>query len=135
MGRRFRARGTCAGSTTLNDWASPPIDSGLHSLAVTALTPGRAVLFVRRSMDDRRKLEHQIDLATRAAALASDQTTVQRFGKFAEELRQKLRQIGRHPKVRSRAYELWEESGRPPHRDLEFWLEAERQIKEKRKQD
>ena len=39
----------------------------------------------------------------------------------------------RRPKVRSRAYELWEEGGRPPSQDIEFWLEAERQIKEKTK--
>lgn len=91
------------------------------------------MLLVRRPMDEQRKIEHQIDLATRAAALASDRTTVQRFRTFAEELRQKLRQMVRHPKVRSRAYELWEEAGRPLHRDLEFWIEAERQIKEDRK--
>ena len=89
------------------------------------------MLLLRRGVDEQRKIEHQIDVATRAAALASDRTTVQRFRKFAEELRQKLRQVVRHPKVRSRAYELWEKGGRPLHRDLEFWLEAERQIKEK----
>jgi hypothetical protein len=28
-----------------------------------------------------------------------------------------------------RAYELWEQNGRPADRDLEFWLQAESEIK------
>nr|WP_249811460.1 DUF2934 domain-containing protein [Bradyrhizobium sp. 149] len=40
----------------------------------------------------------------------------------------------RRGKVRARAYELWEEAGRPADRDVEFWLEAERQIEEEREQ-
>ena len=36
------------------------------------------------------------------------------------------------PQTRARAYELWERAGRPSDRGLEFWLEAERQIKEER---
>ena len=37
-------------------------------------------------------------------------------------------------KVRARAYELWEQAGRPAGRELEFWLEAERQIEDEREE-
>ena len=79
-------------------------------------------------MDEKDKIEHQIELATRAAGLFRDETIVQRLTNFADELRQRLLQMMRRPKVRARAYELWEQAGHPPDRDLEFWLEAERQI-------
>jgi len=77
-------------------------------------------------------MEHQIELATRVAELSHDETMVQRLRNFSEELRQKLAHMMRRPKVRARAYQLWEEAGHPPERDLEFWLEAERQIEEER---
>ncbi|MCK1654732.1 DUF2934 domain-containing protein [Bradyrhizobium sp. 149] len=85
-------------------------------------------------MDEQQKIEHQIELATRAASLVKDESTVQRFRSFAEELKQKLLRMMRRGKVRARAYELWEEAGRPADRDVEFWLEAERQIEEEREQ-
>ena len=40
----------------------------------------------------------------------------------------------RRGKVRARAYELWEQAGRPAGRELEFWLEAERQIEDEREE-
>lgn len=83
-------------------------------------------------MDEQQKIEHQIELATRAAALVKDETTVQRFRSFAEELRRKLLRMMRRGQVRARAYELWEQAGRPVDRELEFWLEAERQLDEER---
>ncbi|MBR0955354.1 DUF2934 domain-containing protein [Bradyrhizobium canariense] len=85
-------------------------------------------------MDERQKIEHQIELATRAAALVKDETTVQRFRNFAEELKQKLLRMMRRGKVRARAYEIWEQAGRPVDREVEFWLEAERQIEDEREQ-
>lgn len=39
---------------------------------------------------DEQKTEHQIELATRAAALVKDETTGHRFRSFAEELKRKL---------------------------------------------
>ncbi|WP_247499881.1 DUF2934 domain-containing protein [Bradyrhizobium sp. 149] len=86
------------------------------------------------AVDEQQKIEHQIELATRAASLVKDESTVQRFRSFAEELKQKLLRMMRRGKVRARAYELWEEAGRPADRDVEFWLEAERQIEEEREQ-
>lgn len=86
----------------------------------------RAVLAV----DEQQKIEHQIELATRAASLVKDETTIQRFRSFAEEMSRKLLRMMRRGKVRARAYELWEQAGRPADRDLDFWLEAERQIED-----
>lgn len=86
------------------------------------------------AVDEQKKLEHQIELATRAAALVKDETTGHRFRSFAEELKRKLRRMMRRGQVRARAYELWEQSGQPSNRELEFWLEAERQIEEEREE-
>jgi hypothetical protein len=32
--------------------------------------------------------------------------------------------------IRKRAHELWEAAGRPANKDQDFWLEAERQLKD-----
>ena len=85
--------------------------------------------------EEQKKIEHQLELATRAAAYISDETTANRLRKFAHGLKQKLLEMVRRPKVRARAYELWEQAGRPPERDLEFWLEAEKQFKEEREHE
>lgn len=82
------------------------------------------------AVDEQQKIEHQIELATRAASLVKDETTVDRFRSFAEEMSRKLLRMMRRGKVRARAYELWEQAGRPADRDLDFWLEAERQIED-----
>jgi hypothetical protein len=81
-------------------------------------------------MNQREKIEHQLELATRVAGTIKDESTVQRLLNFADELRQKLRQMIRRPQVRARAYGLWEEAGRPIGRDVEFWLEAERKLED-----
>ena len=86
------------------------------------------------ALDEQKKIEHQIELATRAAALVKDETTGHRFRSFAEELKRKLLRMMRRGQVRARAYELWEQAGRPAGRELEFWLEAERQLEEKREE-
>jgi hypothetical protein len=82
-------------------------------------------------MDEKEKIEHQVELATRVAGILKDESTVQRLRNFADELRQKLRRMMRRPQVSARAYELWEEAGRPSGRDVDFWLEAERQVRER----
>jgi hypothetical protein len=85
-----------------------------------------------RVMDDkeREKLQHQAELAARIAEVIKDEGTAQRLKNFAQDIGQKLVRLMRRSKVRTRAYELWEAAGRPPDRDLEFWLEAERQVRE-----
>ncbi len=81
-------------------------------------------------MEERRKLEHQIALATRAAASTRDETTASRLRHFADQLRRKLiPSPSRRSQITARAYQLWEQAGRPSGRDLDFWLEAEREIR------
>jgi hypothetical protein len=82
---------------------------------------------------ERARLQHQAELAARVAEAIKDESTARRLKNFAEEVRQKLLRLLRRSKVRARAYELWEAAGRPPDRDLEFWLEAEQQISEEQR--
>lgn len=80
-------------------------------------------------MDDRKKLEHQIALATRPTADTRDENTAIRLRRFADQLRRKLfASPSRRPEVTARAYELWEQAGRPSGRDVDFWLQAEREL-------
>jgi hypothetical protein len=79
-------------------------------------------------MDDRKKLEHQIALAARTAAYTRDENTASRLRQFADQLRRKLfPSSSRRSQIAARAYQLWEQAGRPAGRDLEFWLQAERE--------
>jgi hypothetical protein len=88
---------------------------------------------------DPRKLEHQIELAERAASIVKDEPTAQRFISFALQLRQSLQKAlvarRRRQKIRARAYELWERAAKPSGRDLEFWLQAERELEIDRQGD
>ena len=78
------------------------------------------------------ELQREIERASRLASAVSDQTTYQRLRQFVEELKQNLqrRSAARRSKeaIRARARELWEASGCPPGRDLEFWLKAEEEL-------
>ncbi len=80
------------------------------------------------------ELQREIERASRLAFIVGDQATYQRLKKFVEELKQNLqRRLGARPlneAVRARARELWEASGCPRDRDLEFWLKAEREFRE-----
>jgi hypothetical protein len=51
------------------------------------------------SMDERAKIEHQIELATRAAEYFRDETVVQRFRNFADQMRQRLARMLWRPKA------------------------------------
>ncbi|OKO67286.1 DUF2934 domain-containing protein [Bradyrhizobium sp. NAS96.2] len=81
------------------------------------------------------ELERQLDQARRLAAVTTDLTTYERIRDFANDLRQRLqRLVSRGPgqeEIRARARDLWEEAGRPPGRDLDFWLQAEREMTDK----
>jgi hypothetical protein len=85
-------------------------------------------------IEDPGELERQIERAKRLASNIGDQTTAQRLWGFVEELRQKLqrRRAARRSRerIRVRAHELWEMHGRPAGRDVEFWLQAEGELKE-----
>jgi hypothetical protein len=84
--------------------------------------------------EDPHELEREIERAKRLAAGITDQTTYQRLKAFIEELRQTLQQrrAARRSKeeIRRRARELWEQNGRPVGQDVEFWLQAERELNE-----
>ena len=85
-------------------------------------------------VNDPRELKRQLDQAMRLVSVTSDQRTYQRIGEFIEELRQRLQRClaarRSQEEISARARELWEQHGRPPGRDLEFWLRAERELGE-----
>jgi hypothetical protein len=85
-------------------------------------------------IEDPRDLERKIEQASQIASRVTDQTTYQRLTAWVAELKQKLqkRLADRRTKeeVRVRAYLLWEQHGRPFGRDEEFWLQAEKEIRE-----
>jgi hypothetical protein len=89
--------------------------------------------------EDPQELERKIERGTRLASGVTDQTTYERLHAFIEELRRMLQQrlAARRLKeqVRLRAHELWEQHKRPPGRDVEFWLQAESELKESSKQN
>jgi hypothetical protein len=70
-------------------------------------------------MDDRKKLEHQIELATRVAACTADESIANRLRRFADQLRQRLFPSSQRNQITARAYELWEQAGRPAGKDLD----------------
>jgi hypothetical protein len=82
--------------------------------------------------DDPRELERKIALASRISASIDDRTTIERLRAWVEDMQQRLR--GRlaarrtRQEIEARARELWDQNGRPPDRDLEFWLQAEAEI-------
>ena len=85
-------------------------------------------------IEDPQELKRKIERANRLASVVGDQTTYQRLVQFAEELKQSLqrRLTARRSNeaIKKRARELWEDNGRPPDRDLEFWLRAEEELQE-----
>jgi hypothetical protein len=85
-----------------------------------------------QSEDDPKELGRKIAQATRMVDSVGDDTTYSRQVAWIDELKLRLqqRQDARRmkQKVRARARELWEQNGRPPDRDVEFWLQAETEI-------
>ena len=88
--------------------------------------------------EDARKLERKIETASRIASTVTDQTTIERLRGWVEELRQRLKERSAERRadeeVKARAQELWEQSGCPAGRDLEFWLQAEAEIIERKRE-
>jgi hypothetical protein len=88
--------------------------------------------------EDPRELERKIEQASRIASRINDPTTLERLRGFVEELKRRLRQrlAARRAKeeTRTRARQLWEQNGRPSDRDLEFWLQAEAEISERKRE-
>ena len=88
--------------------------------------------------EDPCELERKIEQASRIASRINDPTTLERLRGFVEELKRRLRQrlAARRAKeeTRTRARQLWEQNGRPSDRDLEFWLQAEAEIGERKRE-
>ena len=59
------------------------------------------------------------------AQSVGDWETAERILVLTEELKQWAQD-----RIRERAREIWQENGRPAERDLEFWLQAEREFRE-----
>ena len=61
-----------------------------------------------------------------------DQETVQQIQQLVGELKQRALNLAdpNEDKIRNRAREIWEEKDRPVGRDVEFWLEAEREFRD-----
>ncbi|WP_338695808.1 MULTISPECIES: DUF2934 domain-containing protein [unclassified Bradyrhizobium] len=87
---------------------------------------------LREEKDSRRGLERELERAKRLAAVTTDRTTYERIRDFAEDIRQRLQRLvsrrGKQDEIRARARQLWQEAGRPAGRDLDFWLQAEREL-------
>jgi hypothetical protein len=84
--------------------------------------------------DDADELRRKLEQARRLASMTSDLTTMQRLREFADELSARLKNYfasrRQREEIRTRARKLWEDNGRPAGRDLEFWLQAEREIQD-----
>ena len=87
------------------------------------------------SEDEAEELRRKLEQARRLASVTTDLTTMQRLREFADEIRDKLHNYfarrREQEQIRARAQRLWEENGKPPGRDVEFWLRAEREIQDK----
>jgi hypothetical protein len=85
------------------------------------------------SDEDPRELRRKIEQADRIAGLVTDQTTVERLSSWSQQLKSKLQRILEERRTRQliaeRAHDLWKQNGSPAGRDLDFWLQAERDIK------
>lgn len=85
--------------------------------------------------EDPKELERKIEQASRLVSRVNDPTTVERLTSWAQDLRHRLRQIletnRTKAEIRERAQAIWEQNGRPAGRDVEFWLQAEAEIKDR----
>src|SRR5438552_2729180 len=87
------------------------------------------------AMDRKQLVVHLLEKARKYRTYSrwvSDRQTVKSILGLAAELRDRARALA-HPdegNIRNRAREIWEENGKPTGRDLEFWLQAEREFKD-----
>jgi hypothetical protein len=86
-------------------------------------------------MDQKQVVAHLIEKARKYRGYArwvGDRQTVKGILALAAELRDRARALA-HPdeaNIRNRAREIWEENGKPAGRDMEFWLQAEREFQD-----
>ena len=79
-----------------------------------------------------RHLLRKAEKYRRFAQSIGDQETVCRILALTDELKQRARDLERleEARIRIRAWEMWDENGRPAGRDQEFWFQAEREFHE-----
>ena len=66
------------------------------------------------------------------ARAIGDSETVHRILALTAKLKQRALALARpsQNRIRRRARQIWEQNGRPSGRDEEFWLQAERELRE-----
>jgi hypothetical protein len=83
---------------------------------------------------DRKELERRLGQAKRAAALHNDPVTTERLLKLVKDLQEQLREPAMEnpteKQIVRRAYELWEQAGKPEGRDQEFYHLAEQELRD-----
>jgi hypothetical protein len=68
----------------------------------------------------------------RMRKLVSDDRAVKALDELADESEMTAAELEKRQLLRERAHEIWIERGSPEGRDVEFWLEAERELEGKR---
>ena len=83
---------------------------------------------------DREELQRRLEQAKRAVALLNDPVTTERLLKLVKDLQEHLREPAmKNPtekQIVRRAYELWEQAGKPEGRDQEFYHLAEQELRD-----
>ncbi len=67
----------------------------------------------------------------RMRKLVSDDRAVKALDELADESEMTAAELEKRQLLRERAHEIWIERGSPEGRDVEFWLEAERELEGK----
>jgi hypothetical protein len=75
---------------------------------------------LRERAERYRRLKKQID----------DPATVRAICELAGELEMTADALERRHDIRERAHKIWREQGRPEGCDVEFWLQAERELED-----
>jgi hypothetical protein len=86
-------------------------------------------------MDQKHLVAHLLEKARKYrdyARWVGDRQTVKSILALTAELRDRARALAQPDEgnIRNRAREIWEENGKPAGRDLEFWLQAEREFRD-----
>jgi hypothetical protein len=75
-----------------------------------------------------------LEQAKRAATLFNDPVTTERLLKLVKDLQEQLREPAMEnpteKQIVRRAYELWEQAGKPEGRDQEFYHLAEQELRD-----
>jgi Protein of unknown function (DUF2934) len=73
---------------------------------------------LRRRAEGYRQLKNKI----------SDDRAAKALDELADESEMTADELEKRHRIRERAHEIWIEQGRPEGRDVEFWLDAEKEL-------